>query len=143
MITPGIHIESTSLLNDTYFEDCRILITEHNTKGTIGFVLNRPYGRSLKDLEEFKHIDWPLSEGGPVDQEHIFIVHSRPDLIASSQRITDTLFLGGDMKDVVIAIQKQLIKPDQLQLFIGYCGWDHGELEEEVDEGSWVLVIGD
>lgn len=143
MIKPGDHIKSTSLLNDTYFEDTTILITESNDKGDIGFVLNRPYGRSLSELEAFKTTHWPLLEGGPVDQEHLFIVHSRPDLIPSSVQITDTLFFGGEMNEVVNAIDQQLIGLDALRLFIGYCGWDGNELEEEIQEGSWELVIGD
>lgn len=140
MIKPGDHIKSTLLLNESYFEDTQILLTAHDQKGTIGFVINRPYGRSLHELEEFKNTTWPLSEGGPVDQEHIFILHSRPDLISGGQQITEKLYVGGEMRDVVKAINQEKIDRTELQLFIGYCGWDEGELEDEIEEGSWEVV---
>lgn len=140
MITPGDHIESTPLLKDTYFEDTKIFIIEKNENGAIGFVLNRPYSRSLQDLEAFKHTYWPLFEGGPVDQEHIYILHKRPDLIHHSKNVYKNIFVGGDMNDVVKAIQQKEITEDQLILFLGYCGWDGMELEAEIKEGSWVMA---
>lgn len=141
MILTGNYIKSTTLLNDTYFEDTTILITEHNEQGAIGFVMNRPYGRSLNDLDEFKHVrSWPLLEGGPVDQEHVYILHKRPDLIQNSKKVFDEYFVGGEMNDVVNAIQNELITKDQLTLFIGYCGWDGNEIEAEIVEGSWEIL---
>lgn len=140
MILTGKHIKSTSLLNETYFEDTVILITEHNDQGAIGFVMNRPYGRSLNDLDEFKQMKtWPLQEGGPVDQEHIYILHKRPDLISNGKKAFEGYYVGGEMNDVVNAIEQDLISKDQLTLFIGYCGWDGKELAQEIDEGSWTI----
>jgi putative transcriptional regulator len=141
MILTGKVIRSTSFLNETYFENTSVLITEHNKKGAIGFVTNRPFGRSLSELEEFKTVKkWPLFEGGPVDQEHIFILHRSPDLIQNGKEVYKGTYAGGDMKDVVHAIQHDLISEDHLILFIGYCGWNQDELEKEIEEGSWEVI---
>ncbi|RYY55670.1 MAG: hypothetical protein EOO09_09740, partial [Chitinophagaceae bacterium] len=31
----------------------------------------------------------------------------------------------------------------EFKLFVGYCGWDPGELEVEITEGSWLVVDDD
>lgn len=139
-IYPGIIIESTADLADTLFADSRILITTYNNDGATGFIINRPYGRALNALEEFKHsAPFPLYNGGPVDTEHLFFIHQRPDLIADGEPIDDTTYLGGNFKQAVTAINNKSITEKEIQLFVGYCGWDGGELEAEMAEGSWVV----
>jgi putative transcriptional regulator len=41
------------------------------------------------------------------------------------------------MEQVIEAINTKSANKQEIQLFIGYCGWDAGELEAEVEEGSW------
>lgn len=141
MITIGSYIKSTPSLDGSYFEHATILIVENNTKGAVGFVVNRPFEKSLNDLVEFKKSKaFPLLEGGPVDQEHIYVVHQRPNLIKGSQAISKGMYYGGEMQDVLDAINLHGATEKEIQLFIGYCGWDAEELEAEVEEGSWTIT---
>jgi len=143
MITPGSYIKSTPSLDGSYFENSIILIVENNSDGAVGFVVNRPFVRSLNELVEFKKSkSFPLLEGGPVDQEHIYAVHQRPDLIKGTQSISNGMYYGGDMQAVIEAINLHGATGKEIQLFIGYCGWDAGELEDEVNEGSWEITTG-
>jgi putative transcriptional regulator len=48
--------------------------------------------------------------------------------------------MGGNMEQVIQAINANGANQNQIQLFIGYCGWDLGELEAEVEEGSWISL---
>ena len=41
---------------------------------------------------------------------------------------------------MIEAIHANGVTDQEMQLFIGYCGWDAAELEAEVDEGSWIVV---
>ena len=137
----GMYINSTTLLDDTYFENAVIFISEYNDQGAMGFVVNRPFPRSLNELEEFKHIrPFPIYEGGPVDQEHLFFVHQRPDIIPGGTSINDHIFLGGDFQTAVKHINTGALTQQDIKVFIGYCGWDDQELEAEVAEGSWEVV---
>ncbi|MDH7460152.1 YqgE/AlgH family protein [Chitinophagaceae bacterium 26-R-25] len=137
----GTILHSTSLLNDTIFENCSILITEHNENGAMGFVINKLFDRKLNELEEFKHIiPFPLCDGGPVDREHLFFIHQRPDLIKDGTLISGSIYLGGDFKTAVKLINDQTLTEKDIKIFIGYCGWDANELEAEIAEGSWELV---
>ncbi len=141
-LKPGLTIKSTDLLNGSFFEHTTILLVEHNEEGSIGFVTNKPLGKSLHELIEFKHSKpFPLMDGGPVDREHLFVLHKRPDLIEGGKQIPNGLYLGGNMEQVIEAINTESVNQQEIQLFIGYCGWDLGELEAEVEEGSWIIGI--
>lgn len=136
----GLYIKSTVALIDSFFEHTTILIVEHNETGSIGFVTNKPLNKSLDELIEFNNSKpFPLMDGGPVDRAHLFVLHKRPDLIDGGKQIIDGLYLGGNMEQVIKAINNMNVNQEEIQLFIGYCGWDLGELEAEIEEGSWTL----
>ena len=137
----GIYIKSTAALNGSFFEHTTILIVEHNEAGSLGFVTDKPFEKSLHELIEFKHSKpFPLMDGGPVDREHIFVLHKRPDLIEGGKEISNGLYLGGNMEQVIEAINTKAAGEQEIQVFIGYCGWDEGELEAELAEGSWIFI---
>ena len=134
----GIYIKSTAELNGSFFEHTTILIVEHNEEGTIGFVTNKLFGKSLHELIEFNHSKpFPLMDGGPVDRDHLFVLHKRPDLIEKGKQIPNGLYFGGNMEQVIKAINTSAANKEEIQVFIGYCGWDEGELKAELEEGSW------
>jgi putative transcriptional regulator len=138
---PGLFIKSTSLLKDTSFENAIVFITEYNEKGAMGFVVNQKFARPLNELEEFRNSKaFPIYIGGPVDQEHLYFIHQRPDLIEGGQPVTDTIFLGGDFKSAVKNIDNQTLTEKDCRIFLGYCGWDYRELDDEITEGSWEVL---
>lgn len=140
-IKAGSNIKSTAKLMDSFFENTNILIVEHNEEGSTGFVINKPFNKSLHDLIEFNHSKpFPLMDGGPVDRDHLFVLHKRPDLIDGGKPIPNGLYLGGNMEQVIEAINTNGVTDQEMQIFIGYCGWDAGELEAELEEGSWIFV---
>ena len=139
----GLFIHSTPMLNDTIFEQSVILITEYNEKGVLGFIINKSFGRMLNELEEFKHsLPFPIYTGGPVDQEHLYFVHQRPDLISEGKLIAEGMYLGGNFQQAVEAINNRTLTTADVKIFIGYCGWDGTELEAEIEEGSWTVEEG-
>lgn len=137
----GVYIKSTSALIDSFFENTTILIVEDNEKGSTGFVINRPFEKSLNDLIEFNHCNaFPLMDGGPVDRDHLYILHKRPDLIDGGKPVSNGFYLGGNMDQVIKATNTNAANQIEIQIFIGYCGWDPGELKAEIAEGSWIVV---
>ena len=141
---PGLILKSTSLLNNTLFENAVIFITEYNEKGAMGFVVNQKFPRKLNELEEFKNVQpFPIHYGGPVDPEHLYFIHQRPDLIEGGEPVTATIYFGGDFKSVVRYIGNRNLTEADCRIFIGYCGWDNRELDEEIAEGSWEVLEGE
>jgi putative transcriptional regulator len=140
----GLFLKSTDALQGTVFSQVIIYITEYNAKGALGFVLNKPFGRSLNELEEFKYSSYfPLYEGGPVDQEHLFFIHQRPDLIEEGTRVGNGIYYSGNFSQAIEGINDKGLTTNDIKIFVGYCGWDAGELEAEIEEGSWVIIEGD
>ncbi len=136
----GFYFKSTAALIGSFFEHTTILLVKHNEGGSIGFVTNKSFEKSLNDLIQFNHSNpYPLLDGGPVDRDHLFVLHKRPDLIDGGEQMPNGLYLGGNMEQVIEAINTRAANKHEIQLFIGYCGWDEGELEAEVKEGSWTL----
>ena len=139
-LQPGLIIKSTAALDETLFEGVMICITECNTNGAMGFIINQPFGRSLHELEEFKHSPYfALYNGGPVDNEHLFFIHRRPDLIEEGAPVSSGIYYGGHFSQAVAAIQNKSLTQYDIKIFVGYCGWDAGELEAEIEEGSWMI----
>lgn len=140
----GMLLKATAALNGTNFENAVILITDYNDKGATGFVINKVFARTLNQLEEFKHSpSFPLYEGGPVDTEHLFFIHRRPDIVTEGKAIGDGIYFGGNFKQAVTAINNKSLTTAGIKIFIGYCGWNAGELEAEIAEGSWVPAEGE
>jgi len=136
----GLIIKSTEALIGSIFEHTTILIVKHNNEGTTGFVINKPLHKSLHELIEFNHSKpYPLMNGGPVDKDHLFVLHKCPNLITEGEQMHSGFYLGGNMEDVIEAINNKGVDEQEIQLFIGYCGWDEGELAAEIEEGSWVI----
>ena len=136
----GFYFKSTAALIGSFFEHTTILLVKHNEEGSLGFVTNKSFEKSLDELIEFNHSKpFPLMDGGPVDRDHIFVLHKRPDLIDGGEQISNGLYLGGNIEQVIGAINTSAANQQEIQLFIGYCGWDLGELEAEVKEGSWTF----
>ena len=128
------------LAHGSFFEYTTILIVKHNEEGSIGFVTNRPFEKSLPELVEFSHSKpFPLMDGGPVNRDHLFVLHKRPDLIDGGEKVFNDFILGGNMKQVIEAINTKGANKQEIQLYIGYCGWDAGQLAAELEEGSWEI----
>jgi putative transcriptional regulator len=126
-------------LHGKYFGRAVILVAETTEKGAIGFVLNKPLaynvGELVPDLADF---DLPVFLGGPVDVQKLYFVHTLGNIIPQSIHIKDNLYWGGDFETIALLIKQKQIKEHQIRFFVGYSGWTEGQLELELEEGSWV-----
>jgi len=143
-LSTGRILISSSAMEDANFRQSVIFITEYNGQGAMGFVVNKMFERTLNELAEFSTCPpFPLYRGGPVDNEHLFFIHRRSDLISGGVHIIDKVYLGGNFKHALSLIANKTITSRDIKIFIGYCGWDILELEEEIAEGSWGISDSD
>ncbi len=132
---------SSSTMDDPYFKQSTLFITEHKEQGAMAFVINKIFERPLNELSEFSSSPaFPLYNGGPVDTAHLFFIHRRNDLIPGGTKIIDDIYLGGDFKQAIAHINDNTLDTSAIKIFIGYCGWDAMELEAEIAEGSWKMM---
>lgn len=137
---PGTILKSNSADTNDYFTGTDILITEVNDGGVIGYILNRRFPRCFNELVEFADSPpFPLFEGGPVEHEKLFFIHRRPDLVDGGILLKDDIYFGGDFKKAVSYLNMGLLGKADLKMFIGYCGWDAGQLEAEINAGDWKI----
>jgi putative transcriptional regulator len=136
----GILLVSDPFLKDPNFLRAVILICDYNEEGSFGFVLNNQYDKNLNELiEDINHIHFPVFCGGPVQMETLHFLHTKPKLIDGGVEIIDGIYWGGNFKQVLHLIQTNQITPRDIRFYIGYSGWEAGQLEAEVEEKSWIL----
>jgi putative transcriptional regulator len=147
--------ESTSLTNhflialptlqDPGFSRTVTYICEHTSEGTMGIIINRPSALQLTDILHHMDIseslqarsELPICVGGPVQEDRGFLLHS------PAKRWDSTLFIGDDMavttsQDMVKALAKGE-GPGNIFFALGYAGWGPGQLEQELQQDSWIF----
>lgn len=139
-LAPGKILKASPAMDDEMFKDTIVLITEYNEDGAVGLIINQLFDKPINALAEFSLSPaFPLYAGGPVDREHLYFIHRRPDLISGSDAVTKDIYYGGDFKEAITHINQQTLDEEGIKICIGYCGWNKGELEAEIEEGSWLL----
>ena len=127
-------------LQDSSFQRTVILITEYSEKGSMGFILNRPIEVKLNDsVREFPDHNFTPYYGGPVGKNSLFYIYKRGDLVKDSVEICDGLFWGGKFSRIKELIESEVIKKNEIRFFIGYSGWDAKQLDEEIEQKSWLI----
>ncbi|MGF7232534.1 YqgE/AlgH family protein [Arachidicoccus sp.] len=140
-IAAGTILISTPLLDHSIFEKTIVYISEYNVDGTSGFIVNKLFPKRLNDLIEFRNSpSVHLYAGGPVEMEKLYFVHQRPDLIEGGIFVCNSIYLGGNFKQATDSINKKALLENDIKLFIGYCGWDFGQLDAEIAEGCWLPI---
>lgn len=126
---PGRLLIATPAISEGVFKRSVILLLEHSNEGSLGVILNRPSDTDvsvvmreaiLRRLPELDN-DVIALDGGPVSADEVILLSREGD---------DWVGLdldGGSPQGPVYA-------------FSGYAGWGAGQLEQELEEGSWWVV---
>jgi len=127
---------------DPNFKRTAVLLCEYSMEeGGVGFVMNKPLNMRVDSLiEDFPEFDAEVFFGGPVATDTIHYVHNVGDLLDDSQPVTNGVFWGGDFEKLKFLITSELITPSNIRFFVGYSGWSNGQLENEIEMGSWVTA---
>jgi len=128
-------------LADPDFARSVILICNHDSEGTVGFVLNRISVSNAGDIlpDAGKGSVIPIYDGGPVQPETLHIIHKLPGEIGGTE-ILPGIFWGGSYETLHSMVMKNNIGESDIRLFLGYSGWEKGQLEREMKEGSWIVA---
>ncbi|ABV35848.1 protein of unknown function DUF179 [Shewanella sediminis HAW-EB3] len=135
-------------LKDTFFERSVIYICEHDEKGAMGIMINRPIGIEVNELllqmqlkeepELITSLGSKVLIGGPVTPERGFVLHTPQSTWNNSQSLTDELMLTTS-RDVLSALGSDTA-PEQFIVALGYAGWSRDQLEQELAENTWLSI---
>ncbi|MEQ9439258.1 MAG: YqgE/AlgH family protein [Cyclobacteriaceae bacterium] len=131
---------SEPFLADANFERSVILLCEHNTEGSFGFVLNKQSELSLSDaIDEVDGYEEVLYVGGPVQHNTLHFVHRVQPPLNQSEQIQESIYWGGDFDQLLSLINTRQLVSTDIKFFVGYSGWGPGQLEDELAEDSWIV----
>ena len=132
-------IAEPSIIGDMSFNRSIIIIADHNTDGSIGFILNKPLDFTLQDLIPEIEIPFKVYNGGPVEQDNLYYIHKIPELIPNSIEISKGLYWGGNFEKVTKLIQQNKLDSNDIRFFLGYSGWETNQLTSELLAHTWIL----
>jgi putative transcriptional regulator len=119
---------------DPHFSKTLTYICEHNEKGALGVVINRPIDLMLSKLLDQVSIpitdshctDIPIHYGGPVQTDRGFVLHGPVGNWQSTLSINAEIGLTTS-KDILQAVARG-DGPEQIFVTLGYAGWGAGQI---------------
>lgn len=146
-LSPGFLVASPTLLDPNFYRTV-VLLVDHSSEGSLGFVVNRPASIMLSSIVErlgFEgKVDTPSTApvliGGPVAPDTGWIIF---DQRGFTQDATDGIVSISE--GVAVSASRTLLEevvqgkgPERLMLALGYAGWGPDQLDEEITRGAWI-----
>lgn len=124
------------------YSETVLLVAPLGNARHVGFILNRPLDQTMASLfpdlpPAQKAVD-PVRFGGPVMPDTVFAVAASPEDPDGS-----AMPLFGDVKVVTHAdVINRILEdsPNDARYFIGFVGWQPGELDAEIARGFWYVM---
>ena len=137
----GRLLVASPALVDPNFRRTVVLVAEHTEDGgAMGVVLSRPSEAQVAEaapmLEPLVEPGAVVHVGGPVEPGAVLVVAEFDDPDDAAAVVFDGVgFMSGDSEpeDVAAATRRA-------RIFVGYAGWSPGQLEEELEEESWLVL---
>jgi putative transcriptional regulator len=135
---------------DPSFSGTVIYLCEHDDRGALGLVINRPTDLTLERLFERVDLkleiaplaDSPVLYGGPVQTERGFVLHDQRNVEYNSTLVVAGGLVLTTSKDVLEAVAGGE-GPAHLLVTLGYASWAAGQLEQEISLNAWLTVRAD
>ncbi len=132
---------SEPFLMNKYFGRSVVLLVEHESSGSMGFVLNKPIKETFNDF--FPEVELkekiPVFCGGPVSPNRLYYIHTLGKAIPDSYHVTGKIYFGGDFEVIKAYMNQGNPVKGVLKFFMGYSGWEEDQLENEITGNSWLV----
>ena len=146
-LTAGkILVASRDLADPNFSESVILLVNFDEDSGALGLIVNRrsevAVGRVLRDLKQARGRSEPVYLGGPVESEGILAVLRSPSSLSDAKHIFGDVYLVSTRA----LLEKTLtdnVDASRFHVYLGYAGWGPGQLEHEIEIGSWRVVPSD
>ncbi len=140
----GQFLISMPKLRGSIFGDTVIHLWSHDEQGAQGLVINHAHDLTLVkllahlELPGLLALDAPVADGGPVEPQRGFILHTDDASVDSSEAAGKGLAISYSLEILErIATQQG---PRKFLVALGYSGWGPGQLEYELEESAWLTA---
>jgi putative transcriptional regulator len=142
-LAPGLLIAMPQLLDDN-FKHAVVLVVEHNDDGAMGLILNHTSHLTFAQLAQSSSTALQVAEhrkarslfvGGPVEPFRGFVLHNS-SAVSERLEVLDGLYLSVTQEALAPLLASEAT---DLRFCLGYSGWGSGQLEKEINEGSWLF----
>jgi putative transcriptional regulator len=135
----GKFLIASPRLRDPNFFKAVVLLVQHDGDGALGLVMNRPMSVTVRQATEnladgVVGPETPLRIGGPCEGP---LVAVHPDADLAEIEVLDGVYFSTEKFRVERVMADHA---ERALYFAGYAGWGGGQLEGELDEGSWLVV---
>jgi putative transcriptional regulator len=139
-------IAMPNLVDPNFWQSVVLLGVHSDSEGAFGLIVNRPLDIDLRDiLSELgqQAADHALPEvlaGGPVQPSQGFVVFQRGNHEPGANDITvsESIAVSGNTETLAnLALDAT---PNRYRLMLGYSGWYPGQLEQEIEQNSWLIA---
>jgi putative transcriptional regulator len=127
------------------FAETVILVVRYTQGGTVGLMLNRrtevPVSRALDELKGASGRSDLVYAGGPVELPNVLALLRANAMPEGVEHVTGKVYLVS----TAALLEKALAKrpdPADFRVYLGYCGWSPGQLENETSQGYWRVLSG-
>jgi len=132
------------VLGDERYWQVVILLIQHDSRGSVGLILNRPSGITLGALPvpeagrssiQDAFPENALYLGGFNANQVVHLLHGRKDLEGGTE-VVPGVYLGGEVS-AVEAVESGKAEGIEFRFFAGCTIWEPGQLQQEIDTGAW------
>lgn len=138
-VSKGDLLISQPFMQDDNFGRTVVFICEHSEEGSFGFVINK---KAELKFDEVIEVNGPFSKevfiGGPVEQNTLHFLHKIPHDIEGVD-VRGGIYWSGDYEALFSKIDAGTLNEEDVVFFLGYSGWSAGQLEKELEKGSWIV----
>ncbi|MBM4416448.1 MAG: hypothetical protein FJ035_09510 [Chloroflexi bacterium] len=138
----GKLLVASPLLDESAFRRTVVLVCEHDARGALGLVLNRPLRARLEALPDAWHERAAppavIFRGGPVAVDSALALGGAPP--GSTPPSARPVLPGVALLDLEDRASTSHTSVAQLRVFSGYAGWSGGQLEVELEQDAWHIV---
>ncbi len=142
--SPGSLLVAEPFLKESYFNHAVIcLIDYEDGEVSMGLVMNKSTSYNLADLVSSVSRDEPIPVycGGPMSRDRLYFIHTLGNIIPGSKPIRGTgLFIGGDFDCLIDYINSGYPVEGIVRFYLGYSGWDAGQLDDELRQNIWAVT---
>jgi putative transcriptional regulator len=142
--TKGRLLVATPPLEDPNFDRTVVYVLEHHDDGALGVIINRPTDEVLDEpLDRWIDLQTPpasVFDGGPVEPDALIALASTTETLTDA---TDELSpVTGNVASADLTADPALVAAAVrgVRIFRGYAGWGPGQLEAEIESGSWLVL---